>query len=183
MKKRWAVSLYLWDPKSIFIWSPWSHNVDGLQCLARSNLQAYFLVFQSRILCLGSWVLSGTKCVSSQRTSSLSPKHTIESSPSLSFHLTAIAHVLGTKLTKSSLGWVYLSNICCLLSCSLKSFLGPSSVFLLSLISLHKSVPPFPSSFILLFFELSPICLHISTAGYLNIICWSKSCVWRDPTN
>lgn len=124
--------------------------------------------------------------VSSQITSNFSLETVLNkllSSTPLSFHLIAIACVFGTKLNKSSLWWLYLSNICCLLSCSLKSFLGPSSVFLVSLISPHKSVPLLPSSFLLLFSELSPICLHISTAGCLNIICWTKSHIRRDLTN
>lgn len=90
-------------------------------------------------------------------------------SPARPFHFTAIAW----------LWWFTPFKYLCLFPCSLKSFPGLGSGFLVTLISPHKSVPPFSSSFLQLFSELSPICLHISSTESLNRICWTKSHIWK----
>lgn len=112
------------------------------------------------------------------------PEKVIGYDSSLSFHLTAITHVFGPKLNTPSCWWVPPFKFLLSVIMFPEVISGPwLCVFLVSLISPHKSVPLFPSSFLLLFSELSPICLHISTAECLNIICGTKSHLWRDLTN
>lgn len=101
--------------------------------------------------------------VSSQRPSSLSLETIPNKSVSpLLFHLPfhSLLMFWGTGSIHPHVGGLHLPDICCLLSSSPKSPLGPRSVCLVSLISPHKSVPPFPSSFLLLFSERSPVCLQ-----------------------
>lgn len=113
---------------------------------------------------------------------------------SFSVHLTAITYVFGPKLNTSSCWSVPPFKFLLFVIMFPEVISGPWLYVFLgflvffwggvgSLISPHKSVPPFPSSFLLLFSELSPICLHISTAGCLNIICGPKSHLWRNATN